>query len=647
MCGIAGLFRLDAPATTGDALAVRRMLDAEATRGPDGSDLLRDGPAVLGHRRLAIIDLSDAAREPLPNEDHSVWVTFNGEIYNFTELRAELIARGHRFRSRTDAEVVVHGYEAWGAPGLLRRLRGMFGFGLYDRRVRRLVLARDGLGIKPLYYARSVHGDAIVFASEVRALVASGVVASDGDPEALGGFLALGTVPAPRTMRRHVRCLMPGHYLEAAPGRLRVERYWALPEEDEPAGDEGPMAADAVARALGERLDDTVRRHLVSDVPLGVFLSGGVDSAALVALARRHQASALHTLTVAFAERSLDEGARARQVADLHGTEHHEVRMTSTDFRRGLGGFFEAMDQPTNDGVNTYFISQAARKTGLTVVLSGAGADEVFWGYRHYRWLAGQGGLAGLVPRVLAAPRSIRGALVGAASTLGRMRGREQWVRLGYLGEAVTPERVYLALRGFFPPNQIRRLLGLTSAELDGVLGEAFAHVPAGAASGPPAAFNRLETSRYLHDQLLRDTDVFSMAHSLEARVPYLDHTIVEYVARLPARLKLRPGVNKPLLVDAVGDPMVARLAARPKMGFSLPMRAWMEGHAGALGAMAQAANGLDRREVARLWSAFRAGRLHWSRAWALVVLGAAGGWGSGSTTSGSAGSASTSRAAR
>jgi len=187
----------------------------------------------------------------------------------------------------------------------------------------------------------------------------------------------------------------------------------------------------------------------------------------------------------------------------------------------------------------------------------------------------------------------------------------------------------------------------LTSAELDGLLGEAFAHVPPGAASSPPAVFNRLVTSRYLHDQLLRDTDVFSMAHSLEARVPYLDHTIVEYVARLPARLKLRPGVNKPLLVDAVGDPMVARQAARPKIGFSLPVRAWMEGHAGALGAMAQAANGLDRREVARLWSAFRAGRLHGSHAWALVVLGAAGGWGSGSTTSGSAGSSSTSRAAR
>jgi asparagine synthase (glutamine-hydrolysing) len=623
MCGIAGIFRLDAPATAGDILAVRRMLDAEAARGPDGAGLRKDGPAVLGHRRLAIIDLSDAAREPMANEDQSVWVTFNGEIYNFVELRQELQALGHRFRSRTDGEVLVHGYEAWGAPGLLRRLRGMFAFGLYDRRVRRLLLARDRMGIKPLYYTRSPQGDVVAFASEVRALARSGVVPPDGDAAALAGFLLLGSVPAPRTMLRDVACLPPGHYLEAGAGRFRVERYWALPEGPEPGAETEPRQAAAVE--LRARLDDTVRRHLVSDVPLGLFLSGGVDSAGLVALARRHERSALHTLTVAFEERTLDEGARARQVAAHHGTQHHEIRMTSGDFRLGLDGFFEAMDQPTHDGVNTYFIAQAARRAGLTVVLSGAGGDEVFWGYRHYHWLGRPSGWGGLVPRLLAAPAWLRRPLVGAAVALGRVRGREQWARLGYLGEAVSPERVYLALRGFYAPMQIRRLLDLGSTELDRLLGEIVEPEGLPPAAGGPGAFNRLETHRYLHDQLLRDTDVFSMAHAVETRVPYLDHTIVEYVAGLPASLKLHPGVNKPLLVEAVGDPLVAALARRPKMGFSLPMRAWMTRHAALLGPMASATDRLDRREVTRLWNAFRAGRLHWSRAWALVVLGATG----------------------
>ena len=262
MCGIAGVWRSAGPASAGDVVAVRRMLDAQASRGPDGCAVRQDGAVVLGHRRLSIIDVSEAGRQPMSNEDGTVWAIHNGEIYNFAELRDELVALGHRFRSRTDSEVLVHGYEAWDIPDLLARLRGMFAFALHDRVRSRLVLARDRLGIKPLYYAVAPLDEPLVFASEVKALAASGLVPTDRDPRALVGFLALGAVPAPRTVLRRVSCLQPGHYLVAEHGGVTVRRYWELPSPTEP-GDPGPV------EELRERLLDTVSRHLVSDVPLG------------------------------------------------------------------------------------------------------------------------------------------------------------------------------------------------------------------------------------------------------------------------------------------------------------------------------------------------------------------------------------------
>jgi asparagine synthase (glutamine-hydrolysing) len=607
MCGIAGIFRPSTGAP-GDAEAVARMLTAQIHRGPDGDGLFQDSRAVLGHRRLSIIDLSADGRQPMSNEDGSIHVTFNGEIYNYRELRSELLKAGHVFRSHTDTEVLLHGYEQWGIAGLLERLRGMFAFALYDVR-RGLILARDRLGIKPLYYHAAP--DYIVFASEVKALLRSGLTPEERDRKALTGFLIAGTVPAPLTFIKGVSCLPAGHWGEWKDGELNIRKYWDL---------ECPPRRYAPFDAMDLRstLEDAVRRHLISDVPLGVFLSGGVDSAGLVALAsriRREQGDRLTTLTVVFDEKEYSEANPAAEIATHFGTLHREIRVTSEDFRRELPAFMASMDQPTNDGVNSWFVSRAARAAGLTVVLSGLGGDEVFWGYKHYKWLR-YGHWAS------ACPGPLLRLLARSGYQWGRLRGRDNWMRTAWLDSGASSAQVYLTMRGFFAPDRVARLMDIYRAEVDAAVEEHFGSLAAGA--DPSATdINYLEMKRYLHDQLLRDTDVFSMAHSIEARVPYLDHVLVERLWNVEPELKLNKSVNKPLLVDAVNDAAVLAAGSRPKRGFTFPMAGWMKTAAPEMREMAEAGS-LVRSAVRECWGDFSEGRMHWSRAWALTVLGGA-----------------------
>jgi asparagine synthase (glutamine-hydrolysing) len=414
--------------------------------------------------------------------------------------------------------------------------------------------------------------------------------------------------------------LAPGHFLWWRNGQTAIRKYWDLSY----ATAEG--AGDAVS--TGALLQDAVSRHLVSDVPLGVFLSGGLDSGAIVALATRaltaehaaHGAEApgrrLTTLTVTFDEPEFSEAVAARAVADRFGTDHHEVRVTRSDFVAELPKILAAMDQPTNDGVNTYFVSKAARQLGLTVVLSGLGGDELFWGYRHYRWL-------GASARWLAAcPDTARHAISQWASLWGRMRGQEKWLRMTFLGHDVTSRGLYLMMRGFFPPQHIMRLLGVAQRNIDDAIERHFDTLPQAVNGDTVNGFNYIELKRYLHDQLLRDTDVFSMAHSIEARVPFLDDVVVDHVTRIPPELKIGHGVNKPVLVDAADDALLRQAGGAAKRGFSLPMDKWMKASAGDLEDLALSSHVLDPPTVRALWSQFRAGRLHWSRAWALSVLG-------------------------
>jgi len=617
MCGIAGIIRSRGNITDADAAAVERATNAECHRGPDDSGYYRDARVVFGHRRLSIIDLSPLGRQPMTNEDGSVWVTYNGEIYNYRELRPQLAARGHSFRSNSDTEILLHGYEEWGIGGLLERLRGMYALALYDARKGCAILARDRFGIKPLYYRESLDGESVAFASEVKALVRSGLVSGEKDPEGLIGFLLFGSVPAPLTSVRNVRCLMPGHYLAIDQSGSRVRKYWDLKiGADQPAG-------KLEAEELGGLLEDCVSRHLVSDVPVGVFLSGGVDSAGLVALASR-TGQELQTLTVVFEEKEFSEAEGAQRVAQHFRTHHRQVPVTRQDFLSELPQVLAAMDQPTNDGVNTYFVSRAARKAGLTVVLSGLGGDEVFWGYKHYRWLKQFGGaLRGFS----SLPGLLRTAVLRTGAAYGRHLGRDRWARLSFLANRFNDESLYATFRGFYSPEQISRLVGLKESAVAELAEKYLApmHQGKGRRMGTADVFNQIELKRYMHDQLLRDTDVFSMASSIEALVPYLDHLVVEGAMRVAESLKIAEGTNKPLLVNAIGDPLVRQAATARKRGFTFPFQKWMRETADDLEGIALKSGALEKAGVRQCWKHFRAGHMHWSRVWALAVLGAEG----------------------
>lgn len=606
MCGIAG--RVELAEDQGKS-SVWAMLGSMGHRGPNSTREYKQGGATLGHTRLSILDLSEAGSQPMGNETQSVWVAANGEIYNYIELRNELRRAGHEFRSNSDSEVIVHGYEEWGIAELLRRLRGMYAFAIYDSHAEKrgdkpfLYLARDRMGIKPLYY-HNRNGE-VTFASEVQALWRSGAVEKDPDLDAIAGFLSLGSIPSPRTHLRAVQCLPPGHYLEVGHKGISLRKYWDLSYG-------GPRSQEDLAGLL----EDTVRRHMIADVPVGVFLSGGLDSGALVALASRNRQAPLVTLTVSFEEEEYSEARAAAEVAKAFGTQHHEILVREQDFLEELPKILRASDQPTADGVNTYFVSRAARQLGLTVVLSGLGGDEVFFGYPHYRRLVQANGMLAGYSR---SPLVLRRMLEGGASLYGALRGQEKWQRVEYLRGRSLACGLYLLMRGFYPPADVCELAGVSQERVDRVLNEALAGTED--AAEDVNQFHYLEMKRYLHDQLLRDSDVFSMAHSLELRVPFLDHEVVEWNARVPASEKLSREFNKPQLLNAVPHPLLEQAARRRKQGFTFPFARWMRKNAEMLEERATAGGVLDSGAVRRVWKAFRQGRLHWSRAWASVVI--------------------------
>jgi len=618
MCGIAGIFTPERLTSPEDVVAVGRMMDAQIHRGPDGSGMHRDTKAVLGHRRLAIIDLSDAGRQPMSNEDGTIWVTYNGEIYNFLELREDLSRRGHHFKAKTDTEVLVHGYEEWGIEELLARLRGMFAFGLYDARSSDagpcLILAKDRFGIKPLYYSYQNCGQ-LIFASEVQALMKTGMVADEKDPAALVRFLQLGSVPVPLTTIKGVFALPAGHYALVDDQGFHLRQYWdlstSLPFSLHARAD---LPLEQAVRETRGLLDESVKGHLLSDVPLGVFLSGGLDSSALVAVASRFREKPLTTVSIVFDEPEYSEAQYSRMVAGRYHTDHREILLRSKDLVEAVHGIFAAMDQPTVDGVNTFLVSKAAKEAGLTVVLSGTGADEVFLGYSHFKkaqtWERAWRLFSG-------APVAIRKGLVALAASVGALGGRTGFEKIRYLDNPCD-ESLYLLFRGLFSPRQIQELLGIGENE--------FERLAPRSSTGPPEprslidALALLEFHYYLQNQLLKDTDVMSMAWSIETRVPFLDHQLVEHVARLSTRMKIQSRVNKPALVTAVRDYLPKEIWDRPKMGFTFPFACWLKDQAAVVEGECRGQNVLDTKAVARVWKDFRQNRVHWSRPWALVV---------------------------
>jgi len=601
MCGIAGIAGLDRSVLAG---GVDGMVDRLRHRGPDASGVRSFDRCTLGHTRLRIVDLSSLGDQPMANEDGTVWTVFNGEIYNFGELRSELQAAGHCFRSGTDTEVIVHLYEEHGAD-LARRLRGMFAFAIWDEPNQRLVLCRDRLGIKPLYYRSA--GGRLSFASEVRAL------AEPGDrvvPAALGGYLRLGWVPGPATITDGVLELPPGHVLVWDGQAAAPAPYWSG------AGSGTGLEPVPATGELADALDDAMRRHLVADVPIGLFLSSGVDSAVVARVASRVDPG-VRTFTVAF-DTAADESADAAAMAGGMGLAHTVVRVGAAEALEAAASFLADMDQPSVDGLNSWMISRAVRDAGLVVALSGLGGDELFAGYSTFRH----------VPRIVTAGSRAGPAGRLAAGVLGRShRTAHSRARRALEGAASGGwAGAYGAVRGLFGAGELARLWPPSRDLPDPVVYEP-------AAADPPArAVGQLELGNYLPFQLLRDTDCMSMAHALEVRVPLLDDRVVDLALRGHAAAG---GWDKSRLLAAAGTEM-SHLAHRPKKTFTLPLDTWMRGRLkgpaeDALVSLGEAGQGFDRRALTDLWLGYLRREVGWRPVWALAVLGR---WLDGSTRS-------------
>jgi asparagine synthase (glutamine-hydrolysing) len=577
MCGIAGIFNYGSTPIDDRAIA-RRMRDAMMHRGPDDSGLYQsaDKRVVLAHRRLSIVDLTSTGHQPMTNEDDTIWITFNGEIYNHREQRA-VLERNHIFKSRSDTEVILHAYEQYGVQ-CVSRLDGMFAFALWDARKRELLIARDRLGKKPVYY--TVCGGRFLFASEIKALLQHPDVARDIDPLALDSFLTFSNTPAPLTLFRGIFKLPAAHLLRCqSDGTVRTERYWSPLE-----GDAWPSrnGAESVERVT-ELLERAVAKRMMSDVPIGALLSGGLDSSTNVALMSRLASSPLRTFSVGFegfgAAQNFHDLPYARKIAREFGCEHQETTITSDDCRRTLPQLVYQQDEPIGDPacLPMHFVAKAAKQHGVTVVLVGEGSDEVFGGYPEMTRLIDSHDEKWRRLRRL--PQAARIALYRGARATGMQDGRADVLR-----RLAADEPFYWGLDVVFSDLEKRRLYRRGAAPDDG---RGAASVVSGyyrdlAARRPNADFlqqmSYVELSNRLPELLLMRVDKFSMAHSLEARAPFLDHELVSYALSLPQRSKIRAGVTKKVLKEAVADILPSEIIHRPKQGFRVPLPDWLAG---------------------------------------------------------------------
>jgi asparagine synthase (glutamine-hydrolysing) len=624
MCGIAGIVGIESADQRESVL--RAMLGSIVHRGPDEEGTLVAPGLAFGTRRLSIIDLPGGS-QPVWNEDGTLAVVFNGEIYNFRRLRDELEAAGHRFRAHSDTEVIVHAYESWG-DDCVRHLQGMFAFAvveLPDRRnsrPARVFLARDRLGIKPLYYA--IVNGSFCFASEIKALVASGLLRPSLSNAAITSYLLFGAVAEPSSIIESVFALPPGHSLAIDPANpardIEPKAYWdARRISTEPARFDGPPA-----RCIRTLLENAVESHLVADVPVGVFLSSGIDSTAVVALASRVRRG-IHTFTLAFAEAEFNEAAIARRTAKSLGTDHREVSISGDEMLSRLEEAIAAFDQPTADGVNTYFVSWAARQAGLKVALSGLGSDELFGGYTSFRATRQIARIAS-VARIL--PHELRTAAVRAAQASSA--GGDAWRKaLAACADDAALPHAYFFTRLLFTP---RAAAAAVRGDAPGWTNAAWSKWLASAVSESRGmdrftAVSWLELRSYLLNMLLRDTDATSMRHSLEVRVPFLDTPLVEYVLSLPESAKYRAQQPKSLLVDAVRDLLPPEIIAQRKRTFTFPWEVWLRGRLRERIAASFAdwspslEPHLDPDFARAVWSDFLNRRTTWSRPWSLFVL--------------------------
>ena len=658
MCSISGIIQLTKSKQGSEDLrsVVTRMNLALRHRGPDDCDVVDLTPSAgthssqsqlhlcLGNTRLAILDTSKAGHQPMLDPETGNWITYNGETYNYRELRSEIGNQYGPWRSSSDTEVVLRAYRKWGLQAFAK-LRGMFALAIWDEQRRELILARDRFGIKPLYcfwgndsnagfsakpnVSQSISSGRFVFASEVRALLASDLVPRKISSAAVSSFLEYGSVQAPLTMVENVWSLMPGCCLRISENSQSELEFVVSAYRTGPTPSKIPeVSRDRAKSELRNLLEDSVKQHLVSDVPLGVFLSGGMDSSAIVGLMSQVAKARPQTFSVIFDEATFTEAEHSRSVAEIFGTEHHEIKLSEQRLLDVLPNAIKALDQPTMDGINTYVVSQAVKAAGITVALSGLGGDELFGGYPSFR-------------------RALRLSSTGIA-TRGMFRSAAAFARGVGNGSARTskfvqlaatkgePSDVYRISRQLFSPESIQNLCIVTSTATppqkpNGLNGQTDPSDPSDP-SDPINAISQFELNGYMANTLLRDTDSMSMAHSLEVRVPFVDTEVADYVLSLPGSWKVGPDLgktSKPLLAETISDLFPREFFTRAKMGFTLPFEKWMTQElrpeiSSILDDGQQlAVAGIAQLPALDLWKRFlrKPKATGWSRPWSIYVL--------------------------
>jgi asparagine synthase (glutamine-hydrolysing) len=632
MCGIFGIVARNAQVP---ADVLERATASLAHRGPDdsGTVIVRDSAPEpvevgLGNRRLAILDLSPLGHQPMHDPETGNWIVYNGEIYNFRDVRHELEQAGTKFTSHSDTEVLLKAYARWG-ESCLTKFRGMFAFALWDAGQHQLFAARDPMGIKPLYYAQS--GVYFLFASEVRTLLGTGLISRRLDRAGLLNYLAFGSACDPLTLVEGIHALPAGHSLTWHSGTIRQSRYWDLVDET-PANDRSnfnvsPSTAEFqhVTATLQPMLEEAVRLQLVSDVPVGVFLSGGIDSSALVSILSRGGVKPI-TFSIVFREAEFSEADYSRAVAKKFRTDHHEITVSQEDVRAAIPDALRAMDLPTMDAVNTYFVSRETRAAGVKVALSGLGGDEVFAGYSNFRTVPQMERFAAIWKHV---PRAARSPFASAFAVLSSSSDQNR--KLASLvrdnGRVSHP---YFLSRMLFTPSQLDELFPSSTPEQAArASAEQGMLLQRTLPLDPVNRVSYLESRCYMLNTLLRDTDFMSMSQGLEVRVPLIDHLLAKTVLALPGSWKMSQSAPKNLLVDALENSLPPEIIHRVKRGFTLPFEHWMRGELrsevepvliagtgnGPLGGV------LDAVGVRKVWDDFQRGASSWTRPWSLYVL--------------------------
>jgi asparagine synthase (glutamine-hydrolysing) len=566
MCAICGKINFDRRAPVGAPL-IRGMLDTVRHRGPDGDGIHLSGPVGLGHRRLSIIDLS-TGQQPLSNEDDTVWIVFNGEIYNYQELRRDLLAQNHKFKTQSDTEVIVHLYEEHG-EACVEKLRGMFAFAIWDNRQKKLFIARDRLGIKPLYYTQSAHS--VVFGSEIKSILADPDVEREVQPAMIDRFLSNYYIAGDETLFRNIHRLPPGSWMTVQDGRVTVRQYWDLRFEP------SHLSLRAAEEQLMDLLEESMRLHMIADVPIGFLLSGGVDSTAMLGLSQGKTKEPISSYTVGFSGSGIDERPYARLAAQTHGSEHHEITVSPQDFADCLPRYVWHMEEPVCEppAIALYYVSKLASNF-VKVLISGEGGDEAFAGYPEYLNLS-------WFERLKTAMGPLRPALGPAISLAGRLLGSPRLSKYAPLGDLPLESYYYsrssspftLFNRGFNELYSDEFLQHVDKAGAAAVIQGYFDRAPAG------DRINRMlyvDTKTWLVDDLLIKADKITMANSVELRVPLLDHKVLEFAASLPGNFKVRNFTTKFIAKRTLGAIVPQEIIRRKKAGFPVPYASWMRG---------------------------------------------------------------------